>query len=239
MTISLLTYNLLFNKALTSVPELIEQYKPDLICFQEMKTTEEEFTALESFGYELADFSNSFIKHGTVYGIGTFYNKNIFKFKSARTLTLPRSYYEWLLLFLRGGNNPRTVLKTELLVRDTSTQITLYNLHLSPYSTNGIRVKQFIQTLDDISHDTTDHLLLAGDFNYPYGRKKFEELIHAHDLQEATSSIFYTLEQRFLKFFSIRWKLDYVLYKGLKLIKTERIPVRASDHYPILSSFEI
>ncbi len=82
--------------------------------------------------------------------------------------------------------------------------------------------------------------MIAGDFNYPYGRKKFEETLKKYKLKEATDNIFFTSVQKILRILPVKLKLDYVLYnKHLKLVSNKRIDIRHSDHYPILTSFEI
>ncbi|MEN9327459.1 MAG: hypothetical protein RI947_267 [Candidatus Parcubacteria bacterium] len=239
MQISLLTYNLLFNNALKQIQTILMQYQPDIVCLQEMETREDDFKQLEKSGYKLADFSNSFIKHGKIYGIATFYRATSLHFVESTSLTLPRTYYEVLLFILNGAHNPRTVLKTEFLVRGTKKRLTTYNLHLSPWATNGARVRQITKTLSDLRIFNKRNVLIAGDFNYPYGRRKFEELIKQYDLSEATNNLLYTLEQSFFRYFTVKLKLDYILYKSLKLIETNRIPINYSDHFPIISKFEI
>ncbi len=241
MTVSFLTYNVLFNSALTNFHTIISMSAPDVICLQEIETSEKNLKRVEQHGYRLADFSNSFIKFGKVYGLATFYNPKTLHFVHSQSLTLPRSYYEFLLVLLRGGNNPRTVLKTVFETKKTKKKITNYNLHLTPIGGgigNGIRVKQMKTTLSDLNLDSSESIIIAGDFNYSYKRKQFEELIQMYGLQEATNNVFSTFEGKFLKLFPMSLKLDYILYKNISLIRTEKVLTRDSDHYPIVSTFE-
>lgn len=239
MQLSLLTYNFFFHQGFKDIESLLVKNNPDIACFQEMETNEESFNMLERHGYQLADYSNSFIKVNKVFCVATFFKANKFKLTESRSITLPRSYYEIFLFLLRGAHNPRTVLKTEFLTNEGKKHFTLYNLHLSPFATNGARVKQIRKTLDDLKIQSNNNILIAGDFNYPYGRKKFEELIHQYNLKEATHNIPYTFEKKFLNFFSIRLKDDYILYKNFSLLSTKRISQIYSDHFPIISSFDL
>ena len=91
----------------------------------------------------------------------------------------------------------------------------------------------------DVELFSKKNLIVVGDFNYPYGRKKFESFIREFNLTEATSNLFYTLEQGFLKWFSVKLKLDYVLYRNITHIETTRLPLRLSDHFPICVTFEL
>ncbi len=238
MKLSVLTYNLHFHQAFSHLHTLLKKYKPDMVCFQEMETDEKGFADLEEEGYKLADYSNSFIRGTKVYCIATFYKADSLVMKNSECISLPRSFYEVILFLLRGNHSPRTVLKSEFLTPNNKI-ITLYNLHLSPHATNGLRVKQIVRTLEDLKLDNKEQVIITGDFNYPYGRKKFEELIHKYDLAEATNNIHYTFEKYFFGLFSVKLKDDYILFKNLKAIETKKISETASDHYPVLSLFDI
>lgn len=238
MAVSLLTYNVLYNRAWANIEKVLSLRRPDILSLQEIDTDEENLKQVERHGFKLADYSNSFIKFGKVFGLATFYNPETLEFVDSASLDLPRSYYEFLLLILRGGNNPRTVLKTEFTEKKSNKKVTCYNLHLSPLGTNGIRIKQIKATLDDLHIGNNQRVLISGDFNYPFRRKQFEEVIDKFSLKEATSNIFSTFDRRILKFFPIQLKLDYILYKNLDLVGTEKILIRNSDHYPIISEFK-
>lgn len=239
MKISVLTHNLLFHRAFADIEHLLKTYKPDIACFQEVETDEEDFVSLEKIGYKLADFSNSFIKIGKVFCVATFYKKETFEILQSQSITLPRTYYEIFWFLVRGAHNPRTVLKTDFLSRNTQQKLTMYNVHLSVFTTNGGRVKQIMKTLTDVSDTSDDHVIVAGDFNYPYGRRRFESLIKTYGLAEATSNIYHTFERRVLGLFSLKLKDDYILYKNLKAIETKKVEKHFSDHYPILTTFEL
>ena len=140
---------------------------------------------------------------------------------------------------MRVINKPRTVLKTDFLFLPLKKKVTIYNLHLTPFATNGIRIKQLKETLNDIDNKSKNPIIITGDFNYPYGRKKFETLIHKFNLKEATNNIFHTIDIHIFWLFHYRVKLDYVLYKNIVNTFTKKIHIRQSDHFPILSIFKI
>lgn len=239
MNVSVLSYNLLFSKALPNVHTVLRHAQPDIVCLQEIETTEENFQVLEDCGYTLGDYSNSFIKFGRVFGQATFFNKKTVSFVSSITLNLPQSYYEVALLLLRGVNDPRTVLKTEFR-RGKSATFTIYNLHLSSFqATNKARAKQITEALHDLDLFKYKKAIITGDFNYPYGRKQFEKLIATYHLKEATNNLYYTSIFRFLKIIPMRLKVDYILFKGMRLRKTERLAHTFSDHFPIFSEFSL
>ena len=238
MKFSILTYNILFNRARPTILELTKRYSPDVVCLQESEVKDEETEELEEIGYQLAGFSNSFIKFGRIFGLATYFKKNTLAFSSSTNFNLPRSFYETILLVLRGNNNPRSVLRTDFTIREKNLKISIYNIHLTLIGSNGSRLKQLKETLSDLRSDLKSSIIITGDFNYSYGRKKFEKLISEYGLQEATNSLFYTIEHRIFGFLRIKFKLDYILFKNLKHVETKRIQIRGSDHFPILSVFD-
>ena len=261
MKVSIISYNVLFHTAVSNLPSIVSEYQPDILCLQEVKTDDASLKNISKLGYALADFSNSFVRGETIFGIATFYNKKILTHLSSYPIFLPRSIYEFFLVFFRWGNSRRTVLKTEFRNLSSQKKITIFNVHFTPAGTNGARIKQIREALEHIPHPhKTESIIVAGDFNYvPYGRKKLEEMMQDKGLQEATSSIPFTFSHYrakqnagfFLKIFfwltSAEWwkeilwkqyKLDYIFYRNLQLQTVKRIDEVISDHFPIFARFK-
>ncbi|MBI3366437.1 endonuclease/exonuclease/phosphatase family protein [Candidatus Roizmanbacteria bacterium] len=259
MDFTLLSYNVLYNKAYLQLQYVIDKYHPDIICLQEVDTNEQNLSYLNTFGYRLADYSNSFLKFGNIYGIATFYNPNRARLIKSNSFFLPRSAYEFFLTILRilqGGNKSRTLLETHFVLNCTKTTITVFNTHLTMFGANGIRLKQIQETLNYYQITKKSSVILAGDFNYlPYGRKRLETLMKTYGFTESTRKINYTIKysqnemlkyfnfiQRFAakiysKFFTDRLKIDYIYHKGLTLRKVKRVDIQLSDHFPIIVYF--
>ncbi len=237
MRFSVFTYNLLYNRATQQLKAVLSEYQPDILFFQEMLTDEEGLRSIEKLGYRLADFSNSFIRKGKIFGVATFYNPKLFRALSSRSFNLPSGFFEALLFVLRKGEVPRTVLKTEFEIKDTRKKIISYNIHLSPAAMNTVRQRQIINTFKELRLDKKNPIIIAGDFNYPYNRRGFQDLIDHYNLKEATRNLSFTFTNRFFKIPPLRLKLDYILYKNIILLETKRVDIRLSDHYPILSIF--
>jgi endonuclease/exonuclease/phosphatase family metal-dependent hydrolase len=230
----------MLNRAAVSVGELLKKHDPDIICLQEIGTDDKNLNTIKKMGFKLADYSNSFIRRRNIYGVTTFYNSKTFKVIKSNSFNLPTNLYQIITFILHGNRNPRTVLKNEFIHIKTKKNLTLYNIHLSPFATNQLRTRQIKNTLEDMSLDDKNAVIIAGDFNYPYGRKRFEDLIVEYKLKEATNNINFTLEKKIIKNYSIKLKLDYVLYKKLKLVSNNKISdINKSDHFPILSVFDI
>jgi endonuclease/exonuclease/phosphatase family metal-dependent hydrolase len=263
MRFTFLTYNTCFNHGFLAIDKIIKKYQPDIICVQEVETTEENLKLVESYGYKLADFSNSFIKSGKIFGVATFYNSSRFSvIKNSYLIFFPNLFDRILSLifnFLANTKEKRTVLENTLYDSLTKKNITIYNNHFPVLTTNGAKIKALKDLFDYYQIKNKKITIIAGDFNYlPYGRRRLEKLIYQYGLKEATKTIFYTIiyslknkkvirtypfigriaTKIFSWFFTDRLKIDYIFYKGLKLKKTRRINVDFSDHYPILSIFD-
>lgn len=240
----------------------MNEFQPDILCLQEVETTEENLKRIENLSYRLAYFSHSFIRNGKVFGLATFYNTKRLIFLRSRSLKLSRSLYESILTlfrFIKKSSIERTFLHTNFLLSSTQKKISVYNIHLSLYASNAERIRQLKRLLRS-SKKYKNPFMVTGDFNYyPYGRKNLEKLMKEYQLHEATANLRYTftvskkldtytliqkvaarlLNLTFIrKFLSNNFKIDYIFFKHMRLIKTQRINITQSDHYPILSIFE-
>lgn len=261
MNLSLLTCNTLFNNATNKIDEIINKHHPDIICFQEAMTDSKNIKEVEKFGYKLADYSNSFIKFGRIFGVVTYYNPKTIVNKESFELNMGINlgeYFFYLFRIVLRINQPKTILKTNFIHKLTKKTVSVCNVHLYPIGSNELRIKHIDKALESINLSKKEPLIIAGDFNYfPYKRRGLEKMMAKYGLKEATSNIKqtmkftkdgkfekYNLFQRLSlpfvkKFFVKQIKTDYSFYRGLKLIKTERIEAQFSDHYPIISTFKI
>lgn len=256
MQFSVLTYNTLLYDAQRGLSAIFKKYVPDIVCLQEMDTDEKNIMHIEKLGYQLADYSNGFIKFGVVYGVATFIRSQAGKCINSKSITLPRGLGEaigFILRIFKTQKKDRTVLKTEFMLGNSKQKVVVYNIHLSAHGANGIRIKQLERTLSDIKRLNSTATILLGDFNYPFGRKKLEELMQLNGFSEATNAIgfttngnllYYTFIEKILikvlRFFiGKKNKLDYIFYKNCKVVSTIRIDASLSDHFPILAKFEI
>ena len=266
MDFSLLSYNTFNNRGFEKITNIIDRYHPDIICVQEVFTEEKNLASLKKENYLLADFSNSFINFGKIYGVATFYNPKRFRFLSSSSLKLGNNIQEMLFTFFQiliGYKKPKTILRTDFVDRESKKKIIICNAHLYVVAPNHLRISLLNQALYSIDINGQKNLIITGDFNYfPYQRKRLERLMKKYRLKEATKDISQTIKFSYEGFFDLlnsfqkivlyitknwkffhkltnRIKIDYIYYRGLKLKKTERIEVRYSDHYPIISTFEI
>jgi len=262
MRFTFLTYNTCFNHGFLDIGEIIKKYYPDIICVQEVETNKKNLKKIEEFGYTLADFANSFIKKGKIYGIATFYNSKRFAIIDSNFTFLQKVFNQILsslFNFITNTKEKRTVLENIFLDLLTNKKIRVYNNHFPVFATNGERLRALKNLLDFYQIKKKNYVIITGDFNYfPYGRKRLEKLVSYYDLKEGTKNISYTilynlknkkiaktypligriLTKIFSFLFTDRLKIDYIFYKGFKLVNSKRVNVDFSDHYPILSIFD-
>jgi endonuclease/exonuclease/phosphatase family metal-dependent hydrolase len=261
MDLSLLTYNTLFNNGVQMLGEMISKHHPDIICLQEALTGDKSVQDIEKYGYKIADYSNSFVKFGKIFGVVTFYNPKTLTYKESFTLNLGTNlveYFFYLLRIILGYNQPKTILETNFIHKLTKTKLTVCNVHLYVIGSNELRIRHINNVLKSINLSEKKQLVIVGDFNYfPYKRMGLEKMMSKYGLREATANIRqtmkftkdgkfekYNLFQRSVlpllkKFLVKQIKTDYSFYRGMKLLKTERIESPSSDHYPIISTFRI
>lgn len=236
MKISLISYNLYFNKGILDIPYLIGKYNPDILCFQENLENQKIETLMAKKNYSLAKRQPSFLKHKKEYFISTFYNKNKLKLLNSSYLQLPRSWYEKILKLLNKKQFPRNYIIS--IFKTKKQEFAVYNVHLSPWAADIEKANQLKKILES-SYEEELPTIITGDFNYPYGRKRFEYIIRSNNLSEATKNIIYTYENKYFGFIPVRMKVDYVLYKNIKKINSFRLEKLNSDHFPILTEFVV
>ncbi len=260
MNFSVLTYNTLFNKAYQKIGVIIEKEHPDIICLQEVNTSESNLLSLESKGYKLADYSNSFIQFNNIFGVATYYNPKRFSLIDSEPINLNKSIPEIFFLTFKlalGINQPRTILRTNFYDKVGHKKISVYNVHLLLFATNSIRINHIRGILDSLKLDKTLSIIICGDFNYfPYSRKKLEKITQEYGLKEATKSLTlpsvkFTSDGKYEQFNFIqrllmkiinrtianRLKLDYIFYRKLRLKQVLKLDLHFSDHLPIISRF--
>lgn len=241
MHLSLITYNLYFNRAHDHVPELMQKCNPDFFCVQEINTTDQQLQSLEVGPYKLAEYANSFIKHGKNWGNATYYNADRFELVSAKTTDLPQSLYDVMVFLLQFLHNARTTVETVFKDKQTGTLVRVYNVHLSHITSTKHRLAQLATSINELGLENMEkeRVLIAGDFNCYHGKQAMGEFFQQWNLEEATSNIYMTFNHKKFGISVMKGKLDYILHRNLRNIETVRIEPTQSDHYPIMGRFEL
>lgn len=232
--LKLLTYNVMFNRAIKDIPAILESDAPDIVCLQEVFMDRSMYYP----DYRTAATSASFYKVGKTYGLATLYRPDKIRFVSSKSITLPQSIYE-AFVSLFNGSAPRTALRTDFILNGSGKEVSIYNLHLTHVvATNNVRVKQLRETFDDLDFKKGQGIVVAGDLNFPFRKKSLEEIIQEYDLLEATTEVMDTTKVPFRSLPMFNVKLDFVFYSGLEHTETHKLEGhKLSDHAPLLSKF--
>ncbi len=264
MLVSILTYNTLYNNGFENFEKVLEKitFKPDILCFQEVDTSEINLKKIEKFGYILADYENSFTRFGKIYGAATFYNPKVLDYINSNKKIINKiffgEYFTSFVSFLFGFGRQKTFLLTDFYHKKKGKKISVCNTHLFVLGSNNMRMKNIEEVIKKLKIKNKKYFIICGDFNYyPYQRKKLEKFMKKYFLKEATTNINQTIKfsyegflsetltiihkfsLRIIKQFTEGLKIDYIFYKGLKLINTKKIDIKYSDHFPMISKFSL
>lgn len=240
MPLKLLTYNLLFGRALDHAQEIIDTEQPDIVCAQEIPTDLKSLHYLDKKNYKLVSWTNGFLKFWTIFGNATYINTKTCKLIEERNDALPASTYDLWVFLTHGLHLTRRFTETRLLHKETGKEFLVFNVHLTHFSFADLRLSQLKTVFERIKEINGKHtpVLIAGDFNLYNGKTELEKMMQSYDIKEATTNLGYTFDYK-LFFTRIRMKLDYILYKNIELLETRRLPLQISDHHPIISEFKL
>lgn len=240
MKLKLLTYNLLYGFALPDAKKLIEEEKPDIICVQELPTDKKKLMYLAKPPYELACWTNSFVKFWSLFGIAVYLNKETCSLIDNQDCSLPESTYDFWVYLSQGLNITRRFSESKILFKPSNKEFYLYNTHLTHLSFAEHRLTQIQRIFEDMeaSVDKKTPVLITGDLNLYNGKPELERMMTKFNLKEATSNLAYTFQHRVL-FWTWKTKLDYIMYRNLEVVSTKRFDKGSSDHHPVMSEFEL
>ena len=153
MRLSLLTYNTLFNNAADKIDLVIDRYHPDIICLQEALTNDANVKSFEKLGYKIADYSNSFVKFGKIFGVITFFNPKTLNCQDTITLNTGTNlgeYFLYLFQVILGFNRIKTILRTDFTHKLTKKRVSVCNVHLYVLGSNEQRIRHINNALKSI-----------------------------------------------------------------------------------------
>lgn len=234
MKISCLTFNIDKGKGFPRLLNVVQEHNPDVVAVQEFEPSSESISLIEKAGYTYAGHSPSFREFRTKFAVATFYRDDKLELTHAKRLNLQLGFME-VLLFFKGGR--RSVISTCFRTKKNNNKFFVHNVHLTPYTTNTLRAKQIHKTLQSVEPHGEPTIVL-GDFNYAYGRRRFEKIFKRYNFKEASNNIFYTFKST-LWFLPVKFKLDYVLYSNIVNTKTKQIGTFSPDHTPIIAYFDL
>ncbi|MFW5703985.1 MAG: endonuclease/exonuclease/phosphatase family protein [Patescibacteria group bacterium] len=239
--VSIVTYNLYYSRAFTHACSLLMQERPDILCLQEVETDQKVLKDLNRGEYRLASYTNAFMKYQKNFGNAIVYNSDRYECLDVVSCDLPKGIYDLLMVVLHGLNNLRTTIHATFREKESGRIIHVYNVHLSHIGSATHRLNQLRKVLAEDLDNKSDNesVVVCGDFNFYSGRRHLQEFIDNHYLDEATKQLSYTFQHRKLGIPVMTSKLDYVLFRNLIHLDTNRLPSNVSDHFPIRSRFSL
>lgn len=229
--ISILSYNIEYGRKLDEIISWINNLEtlPQIICFQEFPEKElEEIKDKKFFKEQNLFFAKGLSNKGEFFGELTVIDSSVIKLSETKYLDFGPDHIESAL--------KRKIIKRSAIIIEfkyKGKDFSLANVHLTPVALHGKRRKQLSNVIEE---SKIERSIIVGDFNY-------SSLLNKNGLITFMNKFDYILAGENLitnKYkYKIPQQLDYVFYKNLKHIKTEVFDLSFSDHFPVITKFDI
>ncbi len=228
--IKVVSYNINLCKKIGSVLKLLRETphlaQADIICLQEMNL-------------EGVKFLSAALKYNYVYYPSAIHPENNQDFgqailskwplKNDRKILLPASFKDRYLKI------QRCAIGAQVLIHNL--RITVFSAHLGVMISPPDRIEQ-LRTVIAAIPANSENCIIAGDFN-TYARihtQAVTRILKENGFLLATENTGWTYKYWYL--LNYKTALDYIFYKGLRLIKAGKINDRqGSDHLPVWAVF--
>lgn len=205
--------------------KIVENYQPDLICFQEIELNKntQKILALESMGWRFAPNFIDFY-YNTYCGILT---ASKVQPVSSRAILTPE--------FEPVTNTPKVSLIAEYPLKETGQMLLVVNIHAINF-VNLSKFKSQLQKLEAVLGNRREPLIMCGDFN-TWSQLRFDLLNLMANRLNLIPIDFSRPEKAKIKTFLGSPPLDHIFYRGLtQKIQTAKVldNLYSSDHNPML-----
>lgn len=228
--IRIISYNILFGKRITEILRWLKTVQTqDILCFQEFPQhrISECLEALSPTRYSWAFAPSLFTKTKT-FGELTLWKTATFGLKEKKILSLGQSRIEKVTPIPRTH---RTALITTFLKNNHPFLLT--NLQLSSLSLNAVRYQQLQRVINETERPHIP-IVLIGDFNYPTMRANHKlNLFMKERGFEPSPDHFSTY-----KLGPVRYQLDYVFTKSMRIETFDMVRLPHSDHNPVFATIQ-
>jgi exodeoxyribonuclease-3 len=221
--LKVLSYNLWHGRAQRELGPLITEHSPDVLCVQEAYSS--------SLPTRIGDLALASGTTGNRLAVALYVRPERFTVEASGKVKLSLSRHDRLV----GGTDHRLVT-ARVSDRQTGRRLVLGSFHGTPFTdSNAFRRLQ----VDD-AHEALRRLgpglpsVMAGDYNHPI----LLSMLRRH-LKRRGFTVARTATSTFHKNRSIvRGKFDLATLSGLDVSAAEVLPRGASDHRPVMFTFE-
>jgi endonuclease/exonuclease/phosphatase family metal-dependent hydrolase len=247
MSLTLLQWNCMFSENPDKIAAFIADLKPDIICLQEL--TEGYHDVSPGTGEYIA--ARLGYQAHCAYGPMVLPDGTSTRMGNGILSRLPLERTDVLILQKGDVQDGRVTVHERMYVEATvivdGREVTIGTTHLA-FHPRFITTRYKQAMMDKIVEHFPSagaNYILAADFNaQPHSRAALSP--RQHGLRNAGPALRHPtwttkpFEIGPWLYDELRWRLDYVLYRGgLKPVKSEIVQTRLSDHLPILAEFEL
>jgi endonuclease/exonuclease/phosphatase family metal-dependent hydrolase len=229
--ITILSYNIEYGRKLDEIISWINSLEnlPQIICFQEFPEKElEDLKSRKFFKEQNLFFAKGLSSKGEFFGELTIVDSSVIKLSETKYLDFGPDHVESVF--------KRKIIKRSAIITEfkyKGKEFSLANVHLTPVALHGKRRKQLSKVIQD---SVIERSIIVGDFNYSslFNKNGLITFMDKHGYILAGENLITNKYK-----YKIPQQLDYVFYKNLKHIKTQVFDLSFSDHFPVITEFDV
>ncbi len=214
--INIISYNLYHNNASHELHALAEEYNVDIFCLQE--------TNIDSLLPTIGDLKLAGTTDKSRLDLAIYYNPKKFRLKETKAFILERSAHDLLM----SPDNQR-LLAAKLISKHTNKPLIVASFHGAPLTDINRKRKRQIREAHTLLREfgNDEAIIMTGDYNYPFFKKKLEKIIGLQGYEMA-------LSDKFTYARAIPGRYDFVTYSDAIINEVKTLPRGLSDHRAIL-----
>ena len=218
-----ISYNLRKHRSATELAELVTAHDPDILCLQEVDTTDLPETL---GGLSLIESTK-----GNRLGLALFARTNMFRVDDIRTFELKKSLPARVLKPAH-----ERVLGVRMHEIDSGRTLIVASFHAAPLTAlNSLRRNQIRAALDELEAMGPGlPVLMVGDYNYPVFKENLGATVRDHGYALTLSD-----DHTYTRYRVFRGHYDFATSVGLHVDGIRTLPQGESDHRPILVTADV
>ena len=218
-----ISYNLRKHRAATELVELVVAHDPDILCLQEVDTTDLPETVE---GLSLISSTK-----GNRLGLALFARTNMFRVDTVRTIELKKSLHDRVLKPAH-----ERVLGVRMHEIDSGRGLIVASFHAAPLTAlNSLRRNQIRAALGELEEMGPGlPVLMVGDYNYPVFKENLGATVREHGYALTLSD-----DHTYTRYRVFRGHYDFATSVGFHIDGIRTLPQGDSDHRPILVTADV